>query len=67
VRTPALFLALSLALSLPAADIRLNLNSLVEEAVRSNPEIRAAQKRYEAARQKPAQERALPDPMISAG
>jgi len=32
-----------------------------------NPEILAAQKRYEAARQRPSQASALPDPMISPG
>jgi outer membrane protein TolC len=40
---------------------------LAAEALRSNPEILAAQKRYEAARQRPAQASALPDPMISPG
>ncbi len=45
----------------------LRLADLVREALRSNPEIRAAQKRYEAARQRPAQESSLPDPMVSLG
>jgi outer membrane protein TolC len=49
----------------PAAPV--NLADLVREALANNPEIRAAQKRYEAARQRPSQERALPDPMVSAG
>ncbi len=43
------------------------LDGLVAEALRNNPEILAAQKRYEAARQRPAQERSLPDPMLSLG
>jgi outer membrane protein TolC len=38
---------------------------LTSEAVRNNPEILAAQKAYEAARQRPSQESSLPDPMIS--
>jgi outer membrane protein TolC len=42
-----------------------SLDQLVEEALRSNPEIIAAQKRYEAMRQRPAQESSLPDPMLS--
>lgn len=49
------------------AESRLNLTELIEEARRSNPELRAAQKRLEAARQRPRQEGALADPMISAG
>src|SRR5262249_45209046 len=43
------------------------LGPLVDEALRGNREILAAQKRYEAARQRPAQERSLPDPMVSLG
>jgi outer membrane protein TolC len=44
-----------------------SLDELVEEALRANPEIIAAQKRYEAMRQRPAQESSLPDPMLSVG
>jgi outer membrane protein, heavy metal efflux system len=40
---------------------------LVAEALATHPEIAAAQKRYDAARQRPPQERSLPDPMVSAG
>jgi outer membrane protein TolC len=43
------------------------LKQLVEEALRRNPEIVAAQKRVEAARQRPDRESALPDPMFSVG
>jgi cobalt-zinc-cadmium efflux system outer membrane protein len=43
------------------------LADLIREALANNPEIRAAQKRYEAARQRPSQESSLPDPMVSAG
>jgi outer membrane protein, heavy metal efflux system len=46
---------------------RLLLADVVAEALRSHPEIAAAEHRYDAARQRPAQERSLPDPMISAG
>ena len=55
------------ALLLAQDTARLDPNQLVEEALRRNPEVVAAQKRLEAARQKPAQERSLPDPMVSAG
>jgi len=44
-----------------------DLASLVAEALRNNPEIVAAQKRYEAARQRPAQAASLPEPMVSLG
>ena len=46
---------------------RLNIDALVTDALRENPDILAAQKKYEAARQRPAQERSLPDPMFSLG
>ena len=46
---------------------RVSLASLVEEAIANSPEIAAARRRYDAALQRPAQERSLPDPMISAG
>ena len=45
----------------------LKLKDLVSEALRRNPEVLAAQKSYEAARQRPTQEGSLPDPMISFG
>jgi outer membrane protein TolC len=46
---------------------RVGLAALVDEAVVNNPEIAAARLRYDAALQRPAQERARPDPMVSAG
>ena len=46
---------------------RLSLAEVVAEAVARNPAIVAAQQRYDAARQRPVQERSLPDPMVSAG
>jgi outer membrane protein TolC len=45
----------------------IQLNELIREALTRNPEILAAQKRYEAARQRPSQERSLPDPTLSLG
>jgi outer membrane protein TolC len=49
------------------APARLSLDEVVAEALARNPEISAAQRRHDAALQRPAQERSLPDPMISAG
>ncbi len=46
---------------------RASLADVVNEALSKNPEIVVAQKRYDAARQRPVQERSLPDPMVSAG
>jgi outer membrane protein, heavy metal efflux system len=46
---------------------RVSLADVVAEALAKNPEIAAAQSRYDALRQRPAQERSLPDPMVSAG
>jgi outer membrane protein TolC len=43
------------------------LDALVAEALRNNPEVLAAQKRYEGSRLRPTQESAPPDPMLSLG
>jgi len=43
------------------------LDDLIREALAGNPEILAAQKKYEAARQRPSQESSLPDPVLSLG
>jgi outer membrane protein, heavy metal efflux system len=51
----------------PPKEESVRLDSLVEELLRSNPELQAARKRYEAALTRPAQESALPDPRITAG
>jgi outer membrane protein TolC len=67
------FLASAAALATPAfaqagaAQPRVTLASLVDEALANNPEIAAARYRHEAASHRPSQERSLPDPMISAG
>jgi outer membrane protein TolC len=60
-------LAAACAFAACAAQPLLNLDELIAEALRANPEILAAQKRYEAARQRPGMESALPDPMLSVG
>lgn len=44
-----------------------SLPALVREALQNNREILAAQKRYEAARQRPGIAGSLPDPMVSLG
>jgi outer membrane protein, heavy metal efflux system len=60
-------LALVLATRSATAQDRVQLDELLKEALDRNPEVLAAQKRYEAARQRPSQASALPDPMISPG
>jgi cobalt-zinc-cadmium efflux system outer membrane protein len=69
MRSAAYWLALPLAAAAwgQAAQERLNIDDLVAEALRANPEILAAQSKYEAARQRPAQERSLPEPTFSLG
>jgi len=56
-----------LAATVGAAEPPLQLHQLVEDALEHNPEILAAQKRLEEARQRPAQRSALPDPTVSFG
>lgn len=46
---------------------RFTLERAVAEALKAHPAIVAAQERYDAARQRPVQERSLPDPMVSGG
>jgi cobalt-zinc-cadmium efflux system outer membrane protein len=50
-----------------AVEEQLDLDELVAEALAYNPEIRAAQKRYEASRQRSSQESSLPDPVATIG
>ena len=52
---------------LPAMAVAQPLPSLVEEALHNNREILAAQKKYEAARQRPSQASSLPEPTVSLG
>ena len=56
---------LVLAAALDAQELKLE--DLVSEALARNPEILAAQKKYEAARQRPSQAGSLPDPTFSPG
>jgi outer membrane protein, heavy metal efflux system len=51
----------------PAQSSNDDLPGLLAEALRANPEILSAQKRYEASRQRPTQVSSLPDPMLSPG
>src|SRR5215470_14733298 len=64
---PGRLLLLAATLPYVRGEAPLKLSDLLEEAARNNPELRAAQKRVEAARQRPRQEGALPDPMMSVG
>jgi cobalt-zinc-cadmium efflux system outer membrane protein len=61
-----LWLAAALVLR-PVAAQELKLEELVAQVQEGNPEILVAQKKYEAARQRPSQVASLPDPMISPG
>jgi outer membrane protein TolC len=64
----SLGLIVALLVSLPVGaqpPVRVKLADLVQEALAVNPEIAAARRRYDAASQRPAQERSLPDPMFS--
>jgi len=54
-------------LALPALGAAQPLPALVDEALRNNREILAAQKKYEAARQRPSQASSLPEPTVSLG
>jgi outer membrane protein, heavy metal efflux system len=69
LRSPSILIAAAFALSSTAQipDARVSLRELMSKALRNNPEVIAAQKKYEAARQRPTQEGSLPDPTISFG
>ena len=60
-------LLLAVAATARAQEKPLELQDLINEALRDNQEILAAQKRYEAARQQPRQQSSLPDPTLSLG
>src|SRR5229473_854477 len=62
-----LFASLIWSSAATALGQQIRLEDLVSEALANNPEIAAAQKRYEAARQRPSQASSLPDPMFSPG
>lgn len=68
VFTSVVFLILfSTPAAAQTAASRLTLHDAVAQALAVHPDIAGAQRRYDAARQRPAQERSLPDPMVSAG
>lgn len=48
-------------------ETEINLNNLLQELFRSNPDLAAAKKRLEASQTRPFQEGSLPDPKISMG
>ena len=52
---------------IPLAAQSVRLDDLIREALANNREVLAAQKRYEAAKQRIAPARSLPDPMVSLG
>ena len=62
----AAFAVLAWASSGRAADPA-RLQDLIREALANNAEVLAAQKTYEAARQRPSRESSLPDPTLSLG
>jgi cobalt-zinc-cadmium efflux system outer membrane protein len=59
--------ALAVLATARAQDKPLELQDLINEALRDNQEILAAQKRYEASRQRPRQQSSLPDPTLALG
>jgi cobalt-zinc-cadmium efflux system outer membrane protein len=63
----AVLITIASSLPVDAQPARLALADVLSEAIAKNPAITAAQKRYDAASERPAQERSLPDPMVSAG
>lgn len=70
MQTRSAWLALGLALMAPVSIIAqpapdATLESLVTNALANNPDIRAAEEALQAARERPAQATALPDPMVS--
>src|ERR1035438_10532459 len=60
-----IWICLPVALCYPA--LAQSLPALVGEALQNNREIVTAQKRYEAARQRPSMASSLPDPTVSLG
>jgi outer membrane protein TolC len=69
VRLRAILILATAAISAAAQEPELpvSLRELTGLALKNNPEIVTAQKKYEAARQRPAQESSLPDPTVSLG
>jgi outer membrane protein, heavy metal efflux system len=67
MKGPVLILVVALSAAAQSPQPRVALRDLTAEALKSNPEIIGAQKKYEASRQRPTQESSLPDPMIGLG
>ena len=65
MRVFSFFVSIVCAAAPAIAQSRVNVADLVSEALARNPEVIAAEKRADAARLRPAQERSLPDPMLS--
>jgi hypothetical protein len=61
----ASFIMLTLALTLSAADQPTPLSALLDEATRSNPDILAARRGWQAATQVPSQVATPPDPLAA--
>ncbi len=64
---PALTLLVAASASAQTSNARERLDNWIQAGLKNSPEIVAAQKRYEAFRQRPTQESTLPDPMVSLG
>lgn len=67
IAATALLAAAPLAIAQPPERDELRLDALIDAAIRTDPELLAQQKRVEAMRQRPRQEGALPDAMLSLG
>lgn len=67
VRHAGILILAAFVMPAVAQEASLSLRELTSEALRANPEVIAAQKGYEAARQRPTQQSSLPDPMLSLG
>ena len=65
MRVFSVFVSIVCAAAPAVAQSRVNVSELVSEALARHPEIAASEKRVEAARQRPAQEGSLPDPMLT--
>ncbi|EKE03953.1 MAG: outer membrane efflux protein [uncultured bacterium] len=60
-------LTINISLSLPVFSQELTLQSLINEALQNNPEIKAAEAKISAAQYRVPQAKSLPDPMIELG
>ena len=67
LRAILILAVLAICAAAQTPELRVSLRELTGEVIKNNPSIAAAQKKYEAARQRPTQESSLPDPMVSLG